>query len=90
MVLSQLFALTGLVSTGVAAASSASSILFCIVNYLVFMFLFGVLTTFLEWESIHSSTGKKLRSMFTFPLFMFTYIPIAVVALLLAPPPQRM
>ena len=45
------------------------------------MFMFGVLTTFVEWDSIHSTTGKKVLYMFTFPLFMLTYIPIALVAL---------
>jgi uncharacterized membrane protein len=45
------------------------------------MFLFGVLTTFTEWDAIHSTTGKKVLYMFTFPLFMMTYIPIAIAAL---------
>ena len=71
----------GFMSTGVAVVSSVSSILFCLMNYMMFMFMLGVLTTFLEWDSIHSTTGKKVCYMFTFPLFMLTYIPIAVVAL---------
>ncbi|MEF9841330.1 MAG: glycosyltransferase family 2 protein [Raoultibacter sp.] len=73
--------LTGAMSTGVMIASSASSIFFCLFNYLVFMFVFAVLTTFTEWDNIHSTTGKKVRYMFTFPFFMLTYIPIALVAL---------
>ena len=71
----------GFMSTGQAVASSVSSIMFCLMNYVVFMFMFGVLTTFVEWDSIHSTTGKKVLYMFTFPLFMLTYIPIALVAL---------
>lgn len=71
----------GFMSTGVAIASSASSIFFCLFNYVIFMFMFGVLTTFVEWDSIHSTTAKKVRYMFTFPVFMLTYIPIALVAL---------
>lgn len=71
----------GLMSTGMMVASSASSIFFCLMNYLVFMFLFGVLTTFVEWDSIRASTAKKVLYMFTFPLFMLTYVPIALVAL---------
>ena len=62
-------------STGVMVASSVSSICFCLMNYMVFMFMFGVLTTFVEWDSIHSTTGKKIRYMFTFPFFMLTYVP---------------
>ena len=74
-------AATGAMSTGVMIASSVSSIFFCLFNYLMFMFMFGVLTTFVEWDSIRSTTRKKVRYMFTFPLFMLTYVPIALVAL---------
>ncbi len=72
---------TGVMSTGVMITSSLSSIFFCLFNYTLFMFMFGALTTFTEWDNIHSTTGKKLRYMFTFPFFMLTYIPIALVAL---------
>ena len=47
----------------------------------MFMFVFGVLTTFVEWDSIRTTTAKKIKYMFTFPFFQFTYIPIALVAL---------
>ena len=73
--------LTGVISTGVAVASSISSIFFCLFNYFMFMFVFGVLTTFVEWDSIRASKARKIGSMFTFPFFMLTYIPIALVAL---------
>lgn len=71
----------GYMSAGIMIASSASSIIFCIINYMLFMFLFGALTTFTEWDNIHSTASKKIRYMFTFPLFMMTYIPIAISAL---------
>lgn len=71
----------GYMSLGIMIASSASSIIFCIINYMLFMFLFAVLTTFTEWDNIHTTTSKKVRYMFTFPIFMMTYIPIAIVAL---------
>ena len=74
-------AAAGLMSTGIMVASSISSICFCLMNYVIFMFMFGVLTTFVEWDSIRSTTGKKVLYMFTFPFFMLTYIPIALVAL---------
>ena len=73
--------ITGVMSIGVMVASSASSILFCFGNYLLFMFMLGVLTTFVEWDSIRAERSKKIRYMFTFPFFMITYIPIALVAL---------
>ncbi len=71
----------GVMSTGIAIASSLSSIFFCLFNYFMFMFVFGVLTTFVEWDSIRAKTSRKILYMLTFPLFMLTYIPIALVAL---------
>ena len=76
-----ILALSGAMSIGQTVASSVSSIFFCLFNYLMFMFLFGVLTTFVEWDAIRSTTAKKVRYMFTFPFFMLTYVPIALVAL---------
>ena len=71
----------GLMSTGVMLTSSLSSIFFCLFNYTLFMFRFGALTTFTEWDNIRSTTAKKIKYLFTFPFFMLTYIPIALVAL---------
>ncbi|WP_371808810.1 glycosyltransferase family 2 protein [Adlercreutzia sp. ZJ473] len=76
-----ILALSGAMSVGIAVASSISSIFFCLFNYIVFMFVFGVLTTFVEWDAIRMSRAKKIRNLFTFPLFQLTYIPIALVAL---------
>ena len=76
-----ILAATGAMSIGQTVASSVSSIFFCVFNYLLFMFLFGVLTTFVEWNAIRSTSAKKIRYMFTFPFFMLTYVPIALVAL---------
>ena len=46
-----------------------------------FMFTIGALTTVSEWKKIRTSTVKKIFYTFTFPLFMFTYIPISTTAL---------
>ena len=45
------------------------------------LLLYGALTAFSEWKKISMSGRKKLLYIFTFPIFMFTYIPIAAVAL---------
>ena len=45
------------------------------------LFLFGLITTITEWSSIHCSGWKKIVYLFTFPVFILTYIPIAVAAL---------
>ena len=44
------------------------------------MFLIGGLTLATEWCRIRASRGKKIQSLFTFPLFMMTFIPIALTA----------
>lgn len=48
--------------------------------YLTFL-MFGVITLLTEWRKIHASAAKKVLYLFTFPIFMFTYIPISVAAL---------
>lgn len=44
------------------------------------MFLIGALTLLTEWKRIRAATGKKIQSLFTFPLFMMTFVPIALIA----------
>ena len=48
--------------------------------YLI-LFVLGVITTITEWDKINCSTAKKLGYTFTFPIFIFTYIPITIVAI---------
>ena len=49
------------------------------------LFVMGAITTVTEWKHIHTSTVKKVLYVFTFPLFMFTYIPIAFASLFTNP-----
>ncbi len=51
------------------------------INFYVFLFAFGLLTTITEWKKIHCKNYKKILYLFTFPLFIFTYVPISIVAL---------
>lgn len=44
------------------------------------LFALGLITTVTEWRQIRTTTVKKLCYTLTFPLFMFTYIPIAFSA----------
>ena len=48
--------------------------------YLV-LFGLGVVTVITEWRRIHSPTREKIKYLFTFPIFLLTYIPISSVAL---------
>ena len=56
---------------------------FC--GYLIFtyfvMFTIGAVTTVTEWKKIACPNWKKIFYLFTFPIFMFTYLPISAVAL---------
>ena len=45
------------------------------------MFLMGLVTLVSEWKKIHTTTGRKIGFLFMFPIFMYTYIPISVIAL---------
>ena len=45
------------------------------------LFVIGAITTISEWKKIKASVLRKVFSVFTFPLFMFTYIPISFAAL---------
>lgn len=45
------------------------------------MFLMGLVTLISEWKKIHTTAGRKIGFLFLFPIFMYTYIPISVIAL---------
>lgn len=57
------------------------SILMSFVNFYVVLFVLGLITTITEWDKISCPSGKKLLYTATFPIFIFTYMPIAIVAL---------
>ncbi len=50
-------------------------------NFYAMFLMLGVITTITEWSQIHCSKPKRILYLFTFPLFMLTYVPIAIVAL---------
>ena len=54
-------------------------------NMYLTLFVLGAITTATEWQHIHTSTAKKLLYTLTFPLFMFTYLPIAICAMFTKP-----
>ena len=45
------------------------------------LFLLGALTTATEWRRIRATATEKMKAVFTFPVFMFTYLPIAISAI---------
>ena len=50
-------------------------------SYLLFAIPVGLFTVISEWKRIHTTAAKKIWSVFTFPIFMATYIPIAAASL---------
>ena len=50
------------------------------ISYLTF-FLMGLPTIITEWRSINSTPKRKILSLFTFPLYMFTWVFVGIAAL---------
>lgn len=55
-------------------------VLLCL-GYYVGMFLLAFLTVASEWRRIPAGPWEKLKYLFSFPLFMLTYLPVAITAL---------
>lgn len=58
-----------------------NALIYSFASYYILMFTMGVITVITEWKKILAPTHKKILYLFTFPLFMFTYIPISIIAL---------
>ncbi len=50
------------------------------ISYLTF-FLMGLPTIITEWRSINSTPKRKILSLFTFPMYMFTWVFVGIAAL---------
>ncbi|MCM3741385.1 glycosyltransferase [Oceanobacillus luteolus] len=72
---------TGIIDDREVIPVTIATILRFLCWYYGILYLLGLATVLTEWKRIHSTSWKKIFYTFTFPLFMFTYIPIAVVAL---------
>ncbi len=69
-------------ASGESIMTMAGSLLKMVIGMYVIMYTVGLLTTVTEWRNIRTSPKRKILFIFTFPLFMITYIPVAVSALL--------
>ncbi len=85
LTLLSIFATVVLVIVGLALDRDISFVLYSAgTNLLKTYAMAGVLgayTLFTEWKKIRATTAQKLLSILTFPAFMFTFAPIAMVAL---------
>lgn len=52
-----------------------------LLSFYSIFFLLGLVTTITEWNNIYCGKSHKIFYIFTFPLFMMTYIPISIIAL---------
>jgi cellulose synthase/poly-beta-1,6-N-acetylglucosamine synthase-like glycosyltransferase len=58
------------------------AILLSVLNSYMVLFVLGLITTVTEWKKINAPKVKKIKYMFSFPVFIFTYLPISIAALL--------
>ena len=61
------------------------SLLQMLLNLYLTLFVIGGITTATEWRRIHCTTWKKLAYLFTFPVFMLSYVPIVIQSLFVTP-----
>lgn len=64
-----------------SALYAGQQFLMTLLMFYPIMFIIGLLVTITEWKKIKCSAIKKILYLFTFPLFMYTFIPIAVSAI---------
>ncbi len=62
-------------------SETSGAIIMSGVNSYLVLFALGLITTITEWRQINSTPAKKIKYIFSFPIFIFTYIPISIVAL---------
>lgn len=78
------FAFIAMIIVAIALKFSLIPILLWLLNGALlsyaWMFFMGLVTTITEWNNIHCSKFKKIAYMFTFPIFLATYIPITIEA----------
>lgn len=64
----------GWVGVGIMAAASIPAL------YLA-MFVVGALIVITEWDRLRATTDQKIMALFAAPLYMVTYVPIAICAI---------
>lgn len=60
---------------------TSGAIIMAGVNSYGVLFALGLITTITEWKQINSTPKNKIKYIFSFPFFIFTYVPISIVAL---------
>jgi len=69
------------VSIGFDISAVVSLFTTALLTLYILLFTIGAITAATEWKMIHCRVFFKIAYLFTFPLFMLTYIPIAMAAM---------
>lgn len=72
-------------ANGADVLTVLSSIGQSLLNLCLTVFILGLITTISEWKQIRCSVWRKILAAVTFPLFMLTYLPVTVAALICKP-----
>ena len=64
-----------------ASGAAALSVLQMLGSMYLTLFVIGAITTATQWKKIHTAGWKKVVYALTFPVFMFTYVPISLAAI---------
>ena len=72
-------------ANGADVLTVLSSIGQSLLNLCLTVFILGLITTISEWKQIRCSVWRKILAAVTFPLFMLTYLPFTVAALICKP-----
>ena len=76
-----LFTFLYMLVTGVSIIPFISSLALGLIRAYVLLCMVGLLTTITEWKRINAKPYHKIGYIFTYPLFIASYIPIAICAL---------
>ena len=75
------FALMPFLGTYPGFLTSLRGVLAGVLGAYLMLFVFALAATASEWRKIRASTFKKILYIFTFPIFIFSFVPIAFLAL---------
>jgi hypothetical protein len=70
-----------LIATGNGVAQTVMPMLKMVLGAYLILYLQGIVCTLTEWKHIHTNAFKKIFYTFTFPLFIFSFIPCCFSAL---------
>lgn len=70
-----------LLTSGASIIPFIRSLILCLTRGYILLCGIGLLTTLTEWKRINAKAFHKIGYVFTYPLFIASYIPIAVCAL---------